>query len=217
MGIQQLRGQNFAIFWFPLAWTGFISWAWKKADIHLPLLPHLVPVVIELRVQGQKRSCKAKNRSRKAKIDFARPKIDLGRPEMISQIQKLISQGQKRSRKAKNWSRKGKNDLARPKTISQGQKSISQGLKRSRKAKNWSRKAKIDLARPKLISLRYLQSWLGLPFLIGKADGRNAGILLCIWCNIFEKINKVVNNVTKVDRYTTLHNWDMFSGLVIVN
>ena len=48
-GIQQLRGQNFAIFW-PLlhpTWTVFIPWAWTKTDIFTPSLPHLVHVVIE--------------------------------------------------------------------------------------------------------------------------------------------------------------------------
>ena len=44
-GIQQLRGQNFAI---PSpTWTVFIPWAWTKTDIFDPLPPHLVHVVIE--------------------------------------------------------------------------------------------------------------------------------------------------------------------------
>ena len=36
--MQQLRGQNFAIFWHPLspAWTVFIPWAWTKTDIFWP-------------------------------------------------------------------------------------------------------------------------------------------------------------------------------------
>ena len=51
--IQQLRGQNFAIYWHrppsgPLpAWTVFIPWAWTKRDIFWPPPPHLVHVVIE--------------------------------------------------------------------------------------------------------------------------------------------------------------------------
>ena len=44
-GIQQLRGQNFAIFFppFPPAWTVFIPWAWTKTDIIWPPLPSSCP------------------------------------------------------------------------------------------------------------------------------------------------------------------------------
>ena len=48
--IQQLRGQNFAIFWPPPPpWTIFIHWAWTKQTFLTtsPHLPHLVHVVIE--------------------------------------------------------------------------------------------------------------------------------------------------------------------------
>ena len=34
---QKLRGQNFAIFWPPHAWTAFIHIAWTKTDIFDPL------------------------------------------------------------------------------------------------------------------------------------------------------------------------------------
>ena len=38
-GIQHLRGQNFAIFDPPPAWTVFIPWVWTKTDIFLPPPP----------------------------------------------------------------------------------------------------------------------------------------------------------------------------------
>ena len=42
-GIQQLRGQNFAILDPPLAWTVFIHWAWTKTDIFDPFPPSSCP------------------------------------------------------------------------------------------------------------------------------------------------------------------------------
>ena len=42
-GIQQLRVQNFAIFWPPPVWTVFITWAWTKTDIFWPPPPSSCP------------------------------------------------------------------------------------------------------------------------------------------------------------------------------